>query len=108
MQEGFGVKVRLLGVFSWWDYLTHFGLRGYQGPDAPLTRPGPEHLGPTQQPAPEMSWLQDSKSAILRNQTTCCTYELNPRILVQLLAATVATITFGWLSSETVTSHQAG
>ncbi|HIF69872.1 MAG TPA: aquaporin family protein [Deltaproteobacteria bacterium] len=29
-------------------------------------------------------------------------------ILVQLLAATVATITFGWLSSETATSHQAG
>ena len=26
-----------------------------------------------------MSWLQDSKSAILRNQPTCCTYELNPR-----------------------------
>ena len=27
----------------------------------------------------EMSWLQDSKSAILQNQSTCCTYELNPR-----------------------------
>ena len=27
----------------------------------------------------EMSWLQDSKSAILQNQPTCCTYELNPR-----------------------------
>ena len=35
--------------------------------------------GPTQQPPTEMSWFQDSKSAILRNQSTCCTYELNPR-----------------------------
>ena len=26
-----------------------------------------------------MNWLQDSKSAILRNQPTCCTYELNLR-----------------------------
>ena len=26
-----------------------------------------------------MNWLQDSKSAILRNQPTCCTYEFNPR-----------------------------
>ena len=32
-----------------------------------------------QQPATEMSWLQNSKSAILRNQSTCCTFELNPR-----------------------------
>ena len=47
-------------------------------PDA-HTRGGPGHHGPTQQPAMEMSWLQDSKSAILRNQPTCCTYELNPR-----------------------------
>ena len=29
-----------------------------------------------------MSWLQDSKSAILRNQPTCCTYELNPRLVI--------------------------
>ncbi|MDE0940018.1 MAG: hypothetical protein OSA43_08670, partial [Pirellulales bacterium] len=34
-----------------------------------------------QQPPTEMSWLQDSKSAILRNQSTCCTYELNPRTI---------------------------
>ena len=27
-----------------------------------------------------MSWLQDSKSAILQNQPTCYTYELNPRL----------------------------
>ena len=32
----------------------------------------------TQQPTPKMSWLQDSKSAILWNQPTCCTFELNP------------------------------
>ena len=32
----------------------------------------------------EMSWLQDSKSAILRNQPTCCTYGLNPRLILTL------------------------
>ena len=51
-------------------------------PRAPIsghTHAAPQHHGPTQQPATEMSWLQDSKSAILRNQSTCCTYELNPR-----------------------------
>ena len=32
----------------------------------------------TQQPTPKMSWPQDSKSAILWNQLTCCTFELNP------------------------------
>ena len=37
------------------------------------------HHRPTQQPATEMSWLQDSKSAILRNLPTCCTYGFNPR-----------------------------
>ena len=31
-----------------------------------------------------MSWLQDSKSAILRNQPTCCTYGLNPRLILTL------------------------
>ena len=31
-----------------------------------------------QQPTPKMSWPQDSKSAILWNQLTCCTFELNP------------------------------
>ena len=39
----------------------------------------PQHHRPTQQPATEISWLQDPESAILRHQPTCCTYELNPR-----------------------------
>ena len=46
----------------------------------PHTRTGPQYHGQAQQPATEMSWLQDSKSAVLRNQPTCCTYELNPRV----------------------------
>jgi len=49
--------------------------QGHRFPDS-HTWEGPQHHGPTQQPATEMSWLQDSKSAILRNQSTCCTYEL--------------------------------
>ena len=31
-----------------------------------------------------MSWLQDSKSAILRIQPTCCTYGLNPCLILTL------------------------
>ena len=34
-----------------------------------------------QQPALEMSWLQDTKSAVHRNQPSCCTYELNPLLI---------------------------
>ena len=32
-----------------------------------------EHHGQTQQPSPEMPWLQDTQPGILRDQTTCCT-----------------------------------
>ena len=39
---------------------------------------GRQQHGQAQQPVTEMSWLQDSESAILRNQSTGCTYELNP------------------------------
>ncbi|HIL99721.1 MAG TPA: IS30 family transposase, partial [Myxococcales bacterium] len=45
-----------------------------------LTRAQVRSIMDRLKPAMEMSWLQDSKSAILRNQTACCTYELNPRI----------------------------
>ena len=35
--------------------------------------------GQAQQAGLEMSWLQDSRSAMLRNEPSCCTDELNPR-----------------------------
>ena len=64
--------------------------REHQRPHSPIpfqrhgitdahTRGGPGHHGQTQQPAPQMPWLQDAQSGILWDQTTCCTSELNPR-----------------------------
>ena len=53
-------------------------------PDA-HTRGGPGHHGQTQQPAPQMPWLQDAQSGILWDQTTYCTSELNPRGLFYYL-----------------------
>jgi hypothetical protein len=38
-----------------------------------------QHHGQAQQAALEMSWLQDSRSAMLWTQPACCTDELNPR-----------------------------
>jgi hypothetical protein len=53
-------------------------------PDA-HTQGGPRHHGQTQQPAPQMPWLQDAQSGILWDQTTYCTSELNPRGLFYYL-----------------------
>ena len=58
--------------------IRQYPAQGRRFPD-PYDRTGPQHYETTQQSTPEMSWLQDSKSVILRNQSTCCTYELNPR-----------------------------
>ena len=58
----------------------------------PHTRAGPQHHGQAQQPAPQMPWLQDPQSAVLRDQPACCTYELNlflgfiPRSLLRFSA----------------------